>query len=88
MEKGVNSVCCPCTMAPVSSPWTQDMAMAGRSPELLLPTDSNHGGPMGVGEKEEGATGGLILPITEAWEAAHQRLCFSSEGRQRGRSRE
>jgi hypothetical protein len=39
-----------------NSPWTKHMAMAGSSPEFLLPDDSGHGGPTRVGEKEKGAT--------------------------------
>jgi hypothetical protein len=42
--KGVNSVHGPWTAAPVGSPWTMAMAMAGSSSELLLPADSGHGG--------------------------------------------
>jgi hypothetical protein len=62
--KGVNYVHGSWTAAPVGSPWTKNMPLAGISLELLLPTDSGHRVLTRDGEKGEGATGAqfCLLP--------------------------
>jgi hypothetical protein len=82
--KGVNWVHGSWTVAPVGSPWTKNMPMAGISLELLLPTDSGHGGPTRDGEKGEGATGfnfAFYQDLGRGEKAVHRRRYFGSKRR-------
>jgi hypothetical protein len=87
----VDSVHGSWTAAPVSSPWTKDMAMVGSLLELLLPADSDHGSPMPDGERKrvlQGFNFTNYRGLGGGEGAAHQRWSFSSGRRRRGCSRE